>query len=115
MVHRLIKTHMDFCLQLLEVHVNLLKTAPLATYLCTVNNASTTGRFLKSNQNPLLGTRVTVTKSGPYKGYNAVIKNVLPGQGASSKMRFDIQFEHLDPSNPFKTITVNYDEVAESE
>jgi hypothetical protein len=102
-------------LQSLEVHVNLLKTAPLATYLCTVNNASTTGRFLKSNQNPLLGTRITVTKFGPYKGYNAVIKNVLPGQGASSKMRFDIQFEHLDPSNPFKTITVNYDEVAESE
>ena len=57
---------------------------------------------------------VVVVKSGPHKGYKAVVKNILPGQATSSQPRLEIQFLHLDPSNPFKTVIVDYDDVVES-
>jgi len=72
------------------------------------------GRFFKGNQVPWLNAPVTVVKSGPHKGYRAVVKSVLPGQAASSKPRLEIQFLHLDPSIPFKRVIVDYDDVVES-
>jgi hypothetical protein len=77
---------------------------------------SSTGCISKVSQTwtPWLGISVTIVKAGPHKGYKAVVKNVLPGQTTSSNPRLEIQFQHLDPSNPFKIITVDYDDVVES-
>jgi len=75
---------------------------------------NSTGRFFKGNQVPWLNMQVMVVKSGPHKGYGAVVKNVLPGQATFSKPRLEIQFLHLDPSTPFKTVIVDYDDVVES-
>jgi len=100
-------------LQLLEVHVNLLRIA-VTPYLPTPHPMSSTGCFSKVNQVPWLGVLVTIVKTGPLKGYKAVVKNVLPGQTTSSKPRLEIQFLHLDPSTPFKKVIVDYDDVVES-
>jgi len=100
-------------LQLLEVHVNLLRIA-IAPYLPTPHPKSSTGCFSKVIQASWLGVFVTIVKAGPHKGYKAVIKNVLPGQMTSSKPRLEIQFLHLGPSSPFKVVIVDYDDVVES-
>ena len=75
---------------------------------------SSTGCISKVNQTPWLGIAVIIAKAGPYKGYQAVVKNVIPGQTTSSNPRLEIQFLHLDPSIPFKTVIVDYDDVVES-
>jgi hypothetical protein len=100
-------------LQPLEVHVNLLKIA-IAPYLPTPHTTSSTGCFFMGNQVPWLGIPVTIVKAGPYKGYKAIVKNVLPGHTISGNPRLEIQFLHLDPSSPFKIIAVDYDDVVES-
>jgi len=73
-----------------------------------------TRQFFKVDQNPWLNVCVMVVKPGPHKGYKAVIKNILPGQATFDKLRLEIQFLHLDPSSPFKTVIVDYDDVVES-
>ena len=63
---------------------------------------------------PWIGTRVIITKFGsPSKGYTGVVKDVLRGQDTASGLRIVLQLEHLDPSNPFKTLVVDYDSVVE--
>jgi hypothetical protein len=42
-----------------------------------------------------------------------VVKDVLPGQDTASGLKIVLQLKHLDPSAPFKTITVDYDDVVE--
>ena len=42
-----------------------------------------------------------------------VVKDVLPGQDTASGLKIVLQLKHLDPSSPFKTITVDYDDVVE--
>jgi len=83
-------------------------------YPPTPHTLGSTGHFFKANQDPWVNVHVMVVKSGPHKGYRAVIKNVLPGQATFSKPRLEIQFLHLDPSSPFKTVIVDYDDVIES-
>ncbi|KAF8809874.1 hypothetical protein BYT27DRAFT_7077528, partial [Phlegmacium glaucopus] len=97
----------------LEVHVNLLKIGA-ASYPPTPQTMGSTGHFFKVNQNPWLNVHVMVVKSGPHKGYQAVVKNILPGQTTFSKPRLEIQFLHLDPSSPFKRVIVDYDDVVET-
>jgi len=75
---------------------------------------SSTGCISKVNQTLWLGISVTIIKAGPYKGYQAVVKNVLPGQTTSSNPRLEIQFLHHNPSNPFMIVIVDYDDVVES-
>jgi len=68
----------------------------------------------KADQVPWIGTRVIITKLGsPNKGYIGVVKDVLRGQDTASGLKILLQLEHLDPSSPFKTIVVDYDDVVE--
>ena len=68
----------------------------------------------KADSVPWIGTKVIVTKLGsPLKGYVGVVKDVLCGQETASGLRISIQLAHLDPSSPFRTIAVNYDDVVE--
>lgn len=101
------------CLQEFEVHVNLLRIA-IAPYFPTPHPMSSTSYISKVNWVPWLDIPVTIIKAGPHKGHSAVVKNVLPGQTTSSNLRLEIQFLHIDPSSPFKIITVDYDDVVES-
>jgi hypothetical protein len=63
---------------------------------------------------PWIGTHVIITKFGsPLKGYVGIIKDVLHGQDTASGLKMAIQLVHLDPSAPFKTTVVNYNDVVE--
>ena len=101
------------CLQEFEVHVNLLRIA-IAPYFPTPHPMSSTSCISKVNRVPWLDIPATIIKAGPHKGHSAVVKNVLPGQTTSSNLRLEIQFLHLDPSSPFKIVTVDYDDDVES-
>jgi hypothetical protein len=63
---------------------------------------------------PWIGTNVIITKPGsPLKGYVAVVKDVLRGQVTASGLKIIIQLVHYDPSAPFRTTVVDYDDVVE--
>ena len=66
----------------------------------------------KADSVPWIGTKVIITKHGsPLKGYVAVVKDVLRSQDTLSGLRTFVQLLHLDPSAPFKTAIVNYDDI----
>ena len=61
---------------------------------------------------PWINTCIIITKlKSPLKGYPGVVKDVLRGQDTASGLKIAIQLVHLDPSAPFKTIVVDYDDV----
>jgi hypothetical protein len=63
---------------------------------------------------PWTGTEVIITKVGnPFKGYMGVVKDVLRGQDTASGLKILLQLAHLDPSSPFRTLVVDYDDVVE--
>jgi hypothetical protein len=68
----------------------------------------------KADSVPWLSTHVIITKLGnPLKGYAGVVKDVLRGQCTASGLKIVVQLEHLDPSSPFKTTVIDYDDVVE--
>jgi hypothetical protein len=68
----------------------------------------------KADSVPWIGTHVIITKLGsPLKGYVGVVKDVLRGQDTVSCLKVVIQLVHLNPSSPFKTAVVDYDDVVE--
>jgi hypothetical protein len=70
--------------------------------------------LFKADRVPWIGTNVIITKLGhPNKGHVGVVKDVLCGQETASGLRISIQLAHFDPSAPFRTIIVNYDDVVE--
>jgi hypothetical protein len=63
---------------------------------------------------PWIGTYVIITKLGnPFKGYQGIVKDVLRGQDTASGLKIVIQLVHLDPSAPFRTAVLDYDDVVE--
>ena len=80
----------------------------------TSSKSKADGSLSKADSVPWTGTNVIVTKLGSaFKGYVGVVKDVLRGQETASGLRISIQLAHLDPSSPFRTILVNYDDVVE--
>jgi len=68
----------------------------------------------KANRVPWINTNVIITKIGsPFKGYVGVVKDVLPGQDTASGLKIVIQLAHLNPSAPFRSVVVDYDDVVE--
>lgn len=53
-------------------------------------------------------------KKHPMRGRPAIVKDVLHGQQTRSGLRVVIQFTHFDPSSPFQTAVVDYDELVEA-
>jgi hypothetical protein len=69
---------------------------------------------LKADSVPWIGTYVIITKLGsPLKGYVGIVRDVLRGQDTASGLKIAIQLVHHDPSSPFKTTVVDYDDVVE--
>ena len=63
---------------------------------------------------PWIGSYVIITKVGsPLKGYKGVVKDVLPGQDTVSSLKLFLQLAHLDPSAPFRSLVIDYDDVVE--
>ena len=48
------------------------------------------------------------------KSNEGIVKDVLPGQTMQSMPRIAVQFIHLNPSAPFKTVIVNLNEVVDA-
>jgi len=64
---------------------------------------------------PWIGTTVLVWKPGhALKGYKGTIKTVLCKQPTKSGLCVVAQLAHLDPSCPYKTVVLNYDDVIEA-
>ena len=102
-------------LQRYEFHVNWVKltTTP---FLHTSTTTKADDSLSKADRVPWLSTHVIITKVGsPYhdKGYIGVVKDVLRGQDTLSGLKIGLQLVHLDPSAPFRTIVVDYDDVVE--
>jgi len=63
---------------------------------------------------PWIGTHVIITKlQNALKGYVGIVKDVLRGQDTASGLKVTIQLTRLDPSSPFRTIVVDYDDIVE--
>lgn len=74
-------------------------------------------RFLGSRQDhPWCGLRVIISKvKHVWKGTNGVITGVSYGpEGKLSEIRLEVRVAHYNPAAPFRTITVDYDDVVES-
>ena len=89
-----------------------MKSTPVPFLHSSISKANDS--LSKADSVPWIGTKVIITKHGsPLKGYVAVVKDVLHGQDTLSGLRTFVQLLHLDPSAPFKTAIVNYDDVVE--
>ena len=63
---------------------------------------------------PWKGTHVIITKHGsPLKGSVGVVKDVLRGQLTASGLKIFVQFTRYNPSAPYQSTNVDYDDVVE--
>jgi hypothetical protein len=83
-------------------------------FLHTSTSSKADDSLSKADCVPWIGTHVVITKYGnPLKGYVGVVKDVLRGQDTASGLKIVIQLTRLDPSSPFRTTVVDYDDVVE--
>jgi len=69
----------------------------------------------QSDQVPWLSQTILITKvKHPFKGRYAIVKDVLCGQDTVSGLLIVAQLSHWDPTTPFKTIVLDYDDVVEA-
>ena len=102
-----------FVLQRYEFHVNWLKLTTVP-FFHTSSTLKADYSLSKADRVPWIGTNVIITKlRNPFKGYVAVVKDVLRGQNTASGLKIDIQLAHLDPSSPFRRTIVDYEDVVE--
>ena len=102
-----------FVLQRYEFHVNWLKLTTVP-FFHTSSTLKTDDSLSKADRVPWIGTNVIITKLGSsFKGYVAVVKDVLPGQDTASGLKIEIQLTYLDPASPFRRTIVDYDDVVE--
>jgi hypothetical protein len=93
--------------------VNWLKLTTVP-FLHTSSTLKAHDSLSKADSVPWIGTHVIIMKFGnPLKGYVGVIKDVLRGQDTVSGLKIVIQLVHLNPSSPFKTTVIDYDDVVE--
>jgi hypothetical protein len=83
-------------------------------HISTSPSSTADNPLSKADCVPWIGTHVIITKHGnALKGYVGVVKDVLPGQDTDSGLKIAIQLTRLDPSAPFRTTVVDYDDVVE--
>ena len=71
--------------------------------------------LVQADHIPWLGQTILITKiKHPFKGRQAVVKNVLCNQDTISGLRIVAQLSHWDPTIPFQTIVLDYDDVIEA-
>ena len=63
---------------------------------------------------PGIGTHVIILKHGsPFKGYVGIVKDVVCGQDTASSLKIIMQLVYHNPSAPFWTMPVDYDDIIE--
>jgi len=71
--------------------------------------------LVQSDCIPQLGQTILITKiKHLFKGRQAVVKNVLCNQDTLSGIQIVVQLSYWDPTVPFQTIVLNYDDVVEA-
>lgn len=103
-------------MQKFETHINWLKVTSTAVHHAPVSPGDAGPSSLaRSDQVPWLGKTILVAKAKhAFKGRQAVVKNVLCGQDTLSGLRIVAQLSYWDPSSPFQTIVLDYDDVVEA-
>ena len=102
-----------FVLQRYEFHINWLKLTTVP-FFHTSSTLKMDDSLSKADRVPWISTNVIITKLGSsFKGYVAVVKDVLPGQDTASSLKIEIQLTYLDPASPFRRTIVDYDDVVE--
>ena len=80
----------------------------------TSGSSKLTG-LLRCNEVPWISMHVLITGAkNLMKGYQGIVKDVLPGQMMQSMPWIAVQFIHLNPSASFKTVIVNLNEVVDA-
>lgn len=106
---------MLICLQHNDIHINWLKLVDVPLSHTPQSLPSTSDRVMRHERVPWIGTNVIITKAGhPLKGNPAVVKDVLCSQQTASGLRVAAQITSFDPSRPFKTVVLDYDDVVEA-
>ena len=83
-------------------------------YLHSSSTSKRDDSLSKADSVPWISTNVIITKLGsPLKGYAGVVKDVIRGQDTATGLKIVVQLTHLDPSSPFRTTIVDYDDVVE--
>jgi hypothetical protein len=78
------------------------------------STSKTDDSLSKADSVPWIGIEVIITKLGsPLKGYAGIVKDVLLSQDTATGLKIVVQLTHLDPSSPFRTTVVDYDDVVE--
>ena len=100
-------------LQRYEFHVNWLKLTTVP-FLHSSSTLKPGDSLSKVDSVPWISTLVIIMKIGnPLKGYVSIVKDVLCEQDTASGLKIVIQLVHHDPSSPYKSVVVNYDDVVE--
>ena len=85
-----------------------------APFFHTSSTLNADDSLSKADSVPWIGTNIIITKPGsPFKGYVAVVKDVLHGQVIASGLKIIIQLVHHNPSAPFWTTVVDHDDIVE--
>jgi len=101
-------------LQKFEIHVNWLNVmTPEVLHVPLPSNPDNEGLSSAwSNQVPWLGQAVLVSKANhPFKGCQAIVKGVLYGQDTLSGLQIVAQLSYWDPTVPYHTIVLDYNDV----
>ena len=98
------------------MHANCLKITDAASvYGRNIPSSSKWAGLMEHDNVGWIGTSVLVTGTGnPMRGYRGIVKDVLCGQTTKSGLRIAVQFTHMDPAAPFKTVIVDFDEIVDA-
>ena len=98
--------------QTFQVPINLLKHSDVPIVLALhPKHASAISR---SERVPWINMEIIIIQGHSMKGYQGIVKDVLCNQSTPSGLQVVVQITSLDPTSPFKHITVDYDYVVEA-
>src|SRR6266540_4270062 len=101
-------------LQILEIHINLLRPINAPFVLSRPLHDILASHWIpKSGPVPWINTNVIITQQHAMKGHRAVVLDVLCNQKTPSGLRVHIHLTAYDPTSPFRCETSDYNGVVE--
>jgi hypothetical protein len=94
------------------VNINLLKRCDVPSIFGL--HPKHTSAIPHSKKVPWINVEIVIAQGHPMKGYPGVVKDITCNQPTPSGLQVVVQITSLDPSAPFKCITVDYDHVLEA-
>lgn len=98
--------------QTFQVNLNVLQhtSVPMVLGILPKNP----GVIPRSARVPWIDTEIVIASGHASKGHLGVVKDVLCHQSTPSGLRVVMQITSLDPSTPFRRLTLDYDHVLEA-